>query len=621
MLGASNYYYQIVRKCTVGFGNIFKDIILVKYNANTRTELERRIVPLIYSAKENYIKRILQAPNLPNPVEVKLPTMSFEMTGIQYDPNRKLQSSLINYNQISGNPIVSSQYTGVPYNINFSLYIYIRNIDDGLQIIEQILPFFTPDYTLTLDLIEEMGITKSLPIVLNNVSVPTEYEGDATDTERRLVWSLDFTVQANFFGPITTGGGPITETIVNFKSLQETAQLDLTVANTALGNFAVGETVYQGTSLAQANAVGQVIAWNPAGNTLTVSLTSGTFVTSANVYGVNYGSSVQVTSIPNGIVYATVIDTPVPNNAGLYGDFGFTEQIIEFPDAGDYVAPNGSNGGTFNGGSGSSGGGTGGYGGNYQVDIYANGVLVLSNGTIGFNNSNTINVSVASNSTQAALMFSVNTSALNIAAGGNVSAAYAQANAAYGQANFAYGVANMAWATANLAYAQANLAVINVSSGNTLNLVVSGNATNITIDTRVPAGNSGNSTNNYSILTATYIYTNTINMPFGDFTSISGTTTANGTAVTIDSFSASTYNTVKYLIQLTTAAGLQSTEILCMQDGVNTYMTEYGTLISSSLIGTFSSTITGGNFILNFTPNNPSLAIITFKVIREAVTT
>ena len=171
-------------------------------------------------------------------------------------------------------------------------------------------------------------------------------------------------------------------------------------------------------------------------------------------------------------------------------------------------------------------------------------------------------------------------------------AAYAQANAAYAQANtalsdalVAYGQANSAYAQANLAYTAANNALAGGSTFPTANIA------------------------NVNVGGVAIITTNTV------------TTTANATPVVIDSFLASAYNVVKYLVQVTTAAGIQCTEVLCMQNGVNTYMTEYGTLLTGAPLGTFSSTLSGSTYQFIFTPINPTAAINYIKVMREAIVT
>jgi hypothetical protein len=340
MLGYAPYYWQTIRRNVVCFGNIFKDITLVKYNRETRNEIDQRIVPLVYAGKENYLTRLESAPELPRPVELVLPSLSFMINSLTYDPSRKLQSSLQNLAQGSGGGnSVLTQYGPVPYNLGFELNIYHRNIDDGLQILEQILPFFNPDYTLTMSFVDEMNITRNIPLILNNIDIPTEFEGDATQTERRLVWTLNFTMQTYLYGPVTQAGlitQATANTIYFSQGTQDEEALVLTTSNTALGTFALGETIYQGgTSLATANAVGTVSNWQPNGHlpfgNLTVTIVSGSFVANANVYGINYGSTVEVLSVPSELILVMDVETTNPANANINADFGFVSTIYEFP--------------------------------------------------------------------------------------------------------------------------------------------------------------------------------------------------------------------------------------------------------------------------------------------------
>lgn len=314
---------------------MFKDITLVKYNADNRAEIDRRTVPLVYAGKDNYLTRLQSTPILPHTVELTLPSMSFMINTLAYDPNRKLQSSLQDFNKAVGsNTAVNTQYVGVPYNLGFELNIYIRNIDDGLQIIEQILPFFTPDYTLTMSFIDEMNIVRNVPIVLDQVQMDTEFEGAATDTERRLVWTLTFTMQTYLFGPVSTGGIITTataNTIYFSTGAQDEAGVILSIANTPFGNFSLGETVYQGTSLAQANAVGTVSNWNYVGGEMAITIRQGTFVANANVHGINNNGSVNVTSVPSELILVIDKETVTPANANINSDFGFITTITEFP--------------------------------------------------------------------------------------------------------------------------------------------------------------------------------------------------------------------------------------------------------------------------------------------------
>ncbi len=127
------------------------------------------------------------------------------MTTMQYDPNRRV--SLVQQNRAvnSTTTTLNAQYAPTPYNVGISLYIYAKNQDDGLQIIEQILPYFNPDYNLNLIAIPALGITNDLPVILDSINYDDEYEGDFTQ-RRAIIWTLNFTLKLNFFGPINKQG-------------------------------------------------------------------------------------------------------------------------------------------------------------------------------------------------------------------------------------------------------------------------------------------------------------------------------------------------------------------------------------------------------------------------------
>lgn len=164
-------------------------------------------VPLSYAPKQKFLARIAAQPeSFEQSFSTFLPRLSFEMTGMQYDPNRKV--SILQQNRAvnsSSSTSLNAQYAPTPYNISMALYLYSKNQDDGLQVIEQILPYFNPDYNLTLNAIPAMGIKNDLPIILDNISYEDEYEGDFT-TRRSIIWTLNFTMKLNFYGPVSSQG-------------------------------------------------------------------------------------------------------------------------------------------------------------------------------------------------------------------------------------------------------------------------------------------------------------------------------------------------------------------------------------------------------------------------------
>jgi hypothetical protein len=163
-------------------------------------------VPLAYGPQQKFLARLNSDPSLASKVAVTLQRLGFEMNGITYDPSRKLnrvqkfrkvKTSADNADKLD------TQYMPVPYNINFTLYAMAKNSDDALQIVEQILPFFQPDYTLTINDMADMGIKRDVPIILNDVSYEDNYQGDFTE-RRAIIYTMTFTAKFYLYGPVTS---------------------------------------------------------------------------------------------------------------------------------------------------------------------------------------------------------------------------------------------------------------------------------------------------------------------------------------------------------------------------------------------------------------------------------
>ena len=206
MLNNNVFYHGIIRKCIVGFGTLFSDIYIDRKEGDsvTGTTLQRLQVPLAYAPKEKWVVRLDSDPNLENHTYTSLPRMSFEIIGYNYDPQRKV-NRMQQLKCGDGTGSVSTMYSPVPYNLDLSLYILTKTQEDGLQIIEQILPTFTPEYTLTINVVPDMNVKTEVPIVLNSVSVSDEYDGDF-QTRRFVTHTLNFQMKMNLFGAIASGG-------------------------------------------------------------------------------------------------------------------------------------------------------------------------------------------------------------------------------------------------------------------------------------------------------------------------------------------------------------------------------------------------------------------------------
>jgi hypothetical protein len=199
------FYNQTLRKMTIAFGQIFNNIQIKRKDSNGNVVQSIR-VPLAYAPKEKFLTRLDQQSNLNDrQFAVTLPRLSFEITGLSYDGERKL-TRIQKYKTVKSNidgKVMNFNYTPVPYNLSFSLYSFTASAEAGLQIVEQILPFFQPDYTVTINAIPELNIKRDVPIVLNSVNYQDTYDGGYT-TRRAVIYTLNFTAKTYLFGPDAT---------------------------------------------------------------------------------------------------------------------------------------------------------------------------------------------------------------------------------------------------------------------------------------------------------------------------------------------------------------------------------------------------------------------------------
>ena len=199
MLG-TYFYHEIIRKTIIAFGTLFNNINIKHANDDGRT-IDQIKVPLAYAPMQKFLAKIQQQADLSKGVAITLPRMSFEMTGIAIDPTRKTTVTKTFKAVAADGSGIKQVYMPVPYNIDFELGIYCKLSDDALQILEQIVPYFQPSFNITVNLISSIGEKKDIPLVLNNVSIQDDYEGDFT-TRRALIYTLQFTAKTYMFGPI-----------------------------------------------------------------------------------------------------------------------------------------------------------------------------------------------------------------------------------------------------------------------------------------------------------------------------------------------------------------------------------------------------------------------------------
>lgn len=227
----SQFYHQSLRRYVIMFGNMFNDIVVRRYDASG-ANVGAIAVPLSYAPKEKFLARITQDPNLDQQVAIQLPIMSFEMTTLNYDGTRRLNAHNRNVKVTTDEDKLDFNYAPVPYDLQFNLYAYVRNADDGAQILEQIVPYFGPEWTNSVRIIPQTSITQDIPTILNTVSIEDTYQGDF-ETRRALVYTFDFTVKAYFYGPVRRQGvikrtqidfGIVTSNVGNKISLEDVAQ-------------------------------------------------------------------------------------------------------------------------------------------------------------------------------------------------------------------------------------------------------------------------------------------------------------------------------------------------------------------------------------------------------------
>lgn len=239
------FYHGIMRKYVVYFGTLFNDIMIQRTDASNNI-IQDVAVPISYGPKQKFIARLDQNPDLDNPKAITLPRLSFEITNIYYDNTRKLPTiNRITKQDSNYTNRLLSTYNPVPYNLEFALSIYSKNAEDGLKIVEQILPFFTPEFTSTLNLVPELGILLDIPVVLSTVRMSDTYQGSLVDLERRyIITTLNFTMKGFFFGPTLSATGLIKTAIVNMFNTTANKTADLSIQS-FITDFKVGDFVYQ----------------------------------------------------------------------------------------------------------------------------------------------------------------------------------------------------------------------------------------------------------------------------------------------------------------------------------------------------------------------------------------
>jgi T4-like virus Myoviridae tail sheath stabiliser len=196
----NEFYHETIRRYVIVFGTMFNDMVVWRRD-NAGNIVKRIKVPIAYGPRAKFLSRIQQDPNLTKPDAISLPRMSFQITGYNYDASRKLSTANQIKTPADSDRKNSSVYNPVPWNIDFDLSIYVLNAEDGTMLIEQILPYFTPEWTNTIKLVDDLDLRMDVPVVLNTITTEDTYE-DAYENRRTIIHTLNFTMKGYVFGPV-----------------------------------------------------------------------------------------------------------------------------------------------------------------------------------------------------------------------------------------------------------------------------------------------------------------------------------------------------------------------------------------------------------------------------------
>ncbi len=216
MLGQT-FYHQTIRKYVALFGTLFNDINIEKKDSGGNV-LSRQKVPISYGPKQKFLIRLREDPSLDRQVAIQLPRLAFEMSGIAYDPIRKLNTigTLTHKETINGERNIKKMFNPSPYILDFSLYAFVENAEDGTQILEQILPFFTPEFNVSVNILTDMGIKLDIPIVLQSATSEDSYEGEFS-ARRTIVWTINFMLKGFIYPDVKSGQSIIKSVEIAFK--------------------------------------------------------------------------------------------------------------------------------------------------------------------------------------------------------------------------------------------------------------------------------------------------------------------------------------------------------------------------------------------------------------------
>ncbi len=208
MLGTT-YYHQTIRKYVAVFGTLFNDINIQRTNSSG-VIVERIKVPIAYESKDKMLLRVRRGSKADESIGTSLPRMGFDLNAITYDPTRKLNTLGTTFaaNNALGSSRLMKQYNPVPYNFDFTLSAMVDSSEDGAQIFEQIVPFFTPEFAVSVNLVPSMNVVPDISIILMDVAIEDSYEGEYSlsgSVKREIIWTLNFMVKGYIYPDVKSG--------------------------------------------------------------------------------------------------------------------------------------------------------------------------------------------------------------------------------------------------------------------------------------------------------------------------------------------------------------------------------------------------------------------------------
>lgn len=198
------YYHGIIRKYIVMFGNMFNDINIDRFDSEGNV-IQSFAVPIAYGPREKFLARLKEDPNLDREFAITLPRLAFEITNIQYDSNRTMNKMHNISNRGSGADVLSTSSTPVPYDISITLHAMFATNEDAVQVVEQILPFFRPEWTHTIKVVDDLDHYVDVPTILQDMSITDSYDADF-ESRRAIIYTFNFIVKGYLYGPVKNRG-------------------------------------------------------------------------------------------------------------------------------------------------------------------------------------------------------------------------------------------------------------------------------------------------------------------------------------------------------------------------------------------------------------------------------